>query len=71
LGGSSAWLVSDQRKSRKERWIAKLMHAELVQLEYAGSYELVAAFVRESSCHAQSTASDQIMEPPSESVRNP
>ena len=41
------WLVSDQRKSRKERRTAKLMHADLVKLGYDGSYERVAAFVRE------------------------
>ena len=43
----TAWLVSDQRKSRKERRTAKLMHADLVKLGYDGSYERVAAFVRE------------------------
>lgn len=43
----TAWLVSDQRKSRKERRTAKLMHADLVKLGYEGSYERVAAFVRE------------------------
>lgn len=41
------WLVSDERKSRKERRTAKLMHADLVKLGYDGSYERVAAFVRE------------------------
>jgi len=43
----TGWLVSDQRKSRKERRTAKLMHADLVKLGYEGSYERVAAFVRE------------------------
>ncbi|PZX36296.1 helix-turn-helix resolvase-like protein [Roseinatronobacter thiooxidans] len=43
----TGWLVSDQRKSRKERRTAKLMHADLVKLGYDGSYERVAAFVRE------------------------
>ena len=43
----TAWLVSDQHKSRKERRTAKLMHADLVKLGYDGSYERVAAFVRE------------------------
>lgn len=42
----TAWLVSDQRKSRKVRRTAKLMHADLVKLGYDGSYERVAAFVR-------------------------
>ena len=42
-----AWLTTDQRKSRKERRTAKLMHADLVKLGYDGSYERVAAFVRE------------------------
>jgi transposase len=43
----TGWLVSDQRKSRKECRTAKLMHADLVKLGYDGSYERVAAFVRE------------------------
>lgn len=43
----TAWLTTDQRKSRKERRTAKLMHADLVKLGYDGSYERVAAFVRE------------------------
>ncbi|MGX1005426.1 transposase, partial [Roseovarius sp. MBR-38] len=43
----SSWLVSEQRKSRKERRTAKQMHADLVQLGFDGSYERVAAFVRE------------------------
>lgn len=43
----TGWLVSDQRKSRKDRRTAKLMHADLVKLGYEGSHERVAAFVRE------------------------
>jgi len=43
----SGWLVAEQRKSRKERRTAKQMHADLVQLGFDGSYERVAAFVRE------------------------
>ena len=43
----TAWLVLDQRKSRKERRTAKLMHADLVNLGYDGSYERVAAFIPE------------------------
>ena len=43
----TAWLVSEQRKSRKERRTAKQMHADLVQLGFDGSYERVAAFVRD------------------------
>ena len=43
----TVWLVSDQRKSRKERRTAKLMHTDLVKLGNEGSYERVAAFVRE------------------------
>jgi hypothetical protein len=43
----TAWLVSDQRKSRKERRTVKLMHADLVKLGYIGSYERFAAFARE------------------------
>ncbi len=42
----SGWLVTEQRKSRKDRRTAKQMHADLVQLGYEGSYERVAAFVR-------------------------
>jgi transcriptional regulator with XRE-family HTH domain len=43
----SGWLVTEQRKSRKQRRTAKQMHADLVQLGFDGSYERVAAFVRE------------------------
>ncbi len=43
----TAWLLSEQRKSRKERRTAKQMHADLVQLGFDGSYERVAAFVRD------------------------
>jgi transposase len=43
----TGWLVTEQRKSRKERRTAKQMHADLVQLGFDGSYERVAAFVRE------------------------
>jgi hypothetical protein len=39
--------VTEQRKSRKDRRTAKQMHADLVKLGYDGSYERVAAFVRE------------------------
>jgi transposase len=42
----TGWLVTEQRKSRKDRRTAKQMHADLVQLGYGGSYERVAAFVR-------------------------
>jgi len=42
----TGWLVTEQRKSRKDRRTAKQMHADLVQLGYDGSYERVAAFVR-------------------------
>ena len=42
----SGWLLTEQRKSRKERRTAKQMHADLVQLGFDGSYERVAAFVR-------------------------
>lgn len=40
------WLVTEQRKSHKDRRAAKQMHADLVQVGYDGSYERVAAFVR-------------------------
>jgi transposase len=43
----TGWLVTEQRKSRKERRTAKQMHADLVQLGFDGSYERVATFVRE------------------------
>jgi hypothetical protein len=43
----TGWLVTEQRKSRKERRTAKQMHADLVQLGFDGSYERVASFVRE------------------------
>jgi len=43
----TGWLVTEQRKSRKEHRTAKQMHADLVQLGFDGSYERVAAFVRE------------------------
>ena len=33
----TAWLTTDQHKSRKERRTAKLMHADLVKLGYDGS----------------------------------
>lgn len=42
----SGWLLTEQRKSRKERRTAKQMHADLVTLGFDGSYERVAAFVR-------------------------
>ena len=42
----STWLVTEQRKSRKDRRTAKQMHADLVKLGFDGSYERVAAFVR-------------------------
>jgi transcriptional regulator with XRE-family HTH domain len=38
----TAWLTTDQSKSRKERRTAKLMHADLVKLGYYGSYALIA-----------------------------
>jgi transposase len=43
----SGWLVTEQRKSRKERRTVKQMHADLVKLGFDRSYERVAAFVRE------------------------
>ena len=42
----SAWLLTETRKSRKDRRTAKQMHADLVKLGYDGSYERVAAFAR-------------------------
>lgn len=42
----SGWLVTEIKKSRKERRTAKQMHADLVALSFGGYYERVAAFVR-------------------------
>ena len=42
----SAWLLTETRKSRKDRRTAKQMHADLVKLGYEGSYERVSAFAR-------------------------
>lgn len=42
----SGWLLTELRKSRKDRRTAKQMHADLVTLGFDGSYERVAAFVR-------------------------
>ncbi|MGP9792152.1 IS21 family transposase [Roseinatronobacter sp. NSM] len=41
------WLVANQRKPRKDRRTAKDMFEELVKAGYDGSYERVAAFVRQ------------------------
>ena len=41
------WLVANQRKVRKDRRTAKDMFEELVKAGYDGSYERVAAFVRQ------------------------
>jgi len=40
----SAWLLTQTRKSRKERRTVKQMHADLAKLGYDDSYERVAAF---------------------------
>ena len=42
----SVWLRIETGKSRKQRRTAKQMHADLVALDYDGSYGRVAAFVR-------------------------
>ena len=42
----SGWLRIETVKSRKQRRTAKQMHADLVALDYDGSYGRVAAFVR-------------------------
>jgi hypothetical protein len=65
----TAWLVSDQRKSRKEPRTAKLMHADLVKLGYDGSYERVAAFVREWKGERQRAHHTTDLEPRSFPVR--
>ena len=51
----SGWLITEQRKSRKDRRTAKQMHADLVKLGFDGSYERVAAFVRAWNADRQHT----------------
>ena len=51
----SGWLITEQRKSRKDRRTAKQMHADLVKLGFDGSYERVAAFVRAWKADRQHT----------------
>ena len=43
----SFWLRTDAHKSRKYKRTAKQMHEDLVALGYEGSYNRVAAFVRD------------------------
>jgi len=43
----SAWLRIEASRSRKQRRTARQMHADLVVLGYDGSYNRVAAFVRD------------------------
>ncbi|MDO9073821.1 MAG: IS21 family transposase [Rubrivivax sp.] len=43
----SGWLKAEATRSRKQRRTLKQMHADLVVLGYAGSYNRVAAFARE------------------------
>ena len=42
----SAWLLTETRKSRKDRRTVKQMYADLVKLGYDGSYERVSVFAR-------------------------
>ena len=46
-GKLAAWLKTETAKSRKQRWTLKQLHNDLVALGYAGSYNRVAAFVRQ------------------------
>ena len=42
----SGWLRIEAGKSRKQKRLAKQMHADLVALGYEGSYNRIAAYVR-------------------------
>lgn len=48
------WLHSEQQKSRKDRKQIKQLHQDLVALGFAGSYDRVAAFVRQWRIKTQS-----------------
>lgn len=52
----AAWLRAEAGKSRKQRRTAKQMHADLVALGYGGSYNRVAAFVRDWKAERQREA---------------
>jgi transposase len=52
----SAWLRIETGRSRKQRRTAKQMHADLVVLGYDGSYNRVAAFVRDWKAERQRDA---------------
>ena len=52
----SAWLRIEASRSRKQRRTAKQMHADLVALGYDGSYNRVAAFVRDWKADRQRDA---------------
>lgn len=55
-GKLTAWLRIETSKSRKQRRTAKQMHADLVVLGYGGSYNRVAAFVRDWKAERQREA---------------
>ena len=42
----AGWLKAEAGKGRKQRRNVRLLHADLVQLGYAGSYDRVTAFAR-------------------------
>ena len=52
----TVWLRVETGKSRKQRRTAKQMHADLVVLGYGGSYNRVAAFVRDWKAERQREA---------------
>jgi len=52
----SGWLRIEGGRSRKQRRTVKQMHADLVTLGYAGSYNRVAAFTREWKADRQRDA---------------
>ncbi len=55
-GKLTAWLRGQTSKSRKQRRAAKQVHADLVVLGYGGSYNRVAAFVRDWKAERQRAA---------------
>jgi len=55
-GKLAAWLRVETSKSRKQRRTAKQMHADLVVPGYGGSYNRVAAFVRDWKVEQQREA---------------
>lgn len=50
------WLAEDRRRHRKRRRTAKQLYREIKQLGYPGSYDRVAAFVRQYKQHQRELA---------------